>query len=471
MAASLAAALGVLSGTAAASPTSSGTSASTPTEDRLADGATIFGRSIELHISDRDALGWASINNGDPTDEVWLDRSFDGGETIADERLGYTTIPTGQRGTTTAAYDINVADHRKGVLRACGKAGNRDDIVCTAWIGVEKPNTKGTPTKRAVAALVKLYNADTGLWKTTGWWNSANALTAVLDYQQATGDRSYEWIIANTYDKNIDAQGGNFTNDYIDDTGWWALAWIRAYDLTGDPRYLETAKFDADYMWASRDEVCNGGVVWNINQRYKNAVTNELFIKVAASLHNRIPGDTDYLGQALENWQWFKASGMINSENLINDGLDGTTCQNNGDVTWTYNQGIVLGALTELAEATDDPSYLAQAKVLAEASSRSSYLNPGGVLREPCETNGCGADGPTFKGVYVRNLGELNAELRGRPYQKYLDRQAKAAYGHDRNRFDQYGVHWAGPIEALSAATQQSATEAQIAPLRKRSRR
>jgi predicted alpha-1,6-mannanase (GH76 family) len=464
LAATGALALGVamLSGNAAA-----GAATVVPTEDRLADGNTIFGRSVELHISDRDALGWASINNGDPTDEVWLDRSFDGGETIADERLGYTTIPDGRRGTSTDTFAIDdAATRRTGVLRACGKAGNRDNIVCTAWVGVEKPMTKGTPSKRAIDALVKLYNADTGLWKTTGWWNSANALTAVLDYQLATGDRSYDWIIANTYDKNLDAQGGNFTNDFVDDTGWWALAWIRAYDLTGDPRYLETAKFDADYMWASRDEVCGGGVVWNINQRYKNAVTNELFIKVAASLHNRIPGDTAYLGQALENWEWFKASGMINAENLINDGLDGETCQNNGDVTWTYNQGIILGALTELSWATGDRAYLTQAKALADASTRSSYLNPGGILTEPCEANGCGGDGPTFKGVYVRNLGELNAALPDRPYQDYLQRQAGAAYAKDRNRFDQYGLHWAGPIKALSAATQQSATEAQIAPLK-----
>ncbi len=456
----LALGFGALTGTATAESTSS-----EPREDRLADGATIFGRSIELHISDRDALGWASINNGDPTDEVWLDRSYDGGETVADSRLGDTTIPDGQRGTSTGPYAVNAADGTKGVLRACGKAGNRDDIVCTAWIGVEKPSTKGTPAKRAVAALVKLYNVDTGLWKTTGWWNSANALTAVIDYELATGDRSYEWIVANTYEKNLDAQGGNFTNDYVDDTGWWALAWIRAYDLTGNPRYLETARFDADYMWATRDDVCGGGVVWNVNQRYKNAVTNELFIKVAASLHNRIPGDTDYLDRATTNLAWFENSGMVNDDNMINDGLDGTTCENNGQTTWTYNQGIILGALAELHAATGDGSYLTRARTLADASSRSTELNPRGVLTEPCEQNGCGGDGPTFKGVYVRNLGELNAALAKRPYQPYLDRQAKTSYDHGRNRFDQYGVHWAGPVAALSAATQQSGTEAQIAPL------
>lgn len=433
------------------------------TEDRLADGATIFGRQIELHLSDADALGWARISSGDPTDEVWLDRSFDGGTTVADERLGYSTIPAGSRSVTTPEFALNV-DGKEGVLRACGKAGNRDDIVCTGWFGVEEPQTAGTPAQRAVDALMRLYNKDTGLWKTTGWWNSANALTAVLDYQLATGDDRYEWVIANTYDKNKDAQGGNFTNDYIDDTGWWALAWIRAYDLTGDQRYLDTAIFDAEYMWDTWSDVCGGGVIWNVNVKYKNAVTNELMIKVLASLANRVE-DPSFLDRAEQNWAWFRDSGMINSRNMINDGLD-DACQNNGQPTWTYNQGIVLGALTELYDATGDRGYLRTAQKLATASTRDAGINPKGVLREPCESGDCGGDGPTFKGVYVRNLGELNAALPNRPFQTYLVKQAKTSYAKDRNRFDQYGLHWAGPIRFISAATQQSATEAQIAPLR-----
>src|SRR5690606_8428500 len=123
-------------------------------EDRLADGTTIFGRSIALHISDRDAMGWATIGNGDPTDEVWLDRSFDGGETVADSRLGYATIPDGGRGTSTLMYNVDdKANGAQGVLRACGKAGNRPDIVCTDWTKVEKPRPKGSRAQRAVEAL------------------------------------------------------------------------------------------------------------------------------------------------------------------------------------------------------------------------------------------------------------------------------------------------------------------------------
>lgn len=315
----------------------------------------------------------------------------------------------------------------------------------------------------AADALMGFYNESTGLWDTTGWWNSANAMTALIDYSDRTGSTEHLAAIGNTFDKN----GGNdFTNEYLDDTGWWGLAWVRAYDLTGEQRYLDMARRTADYMESYRDDHCGGGVWWRTDKTYKNAVTNELFIKLSAALHNRIPGDTEYLRRAVANWEWFRDSGMINGEHLINDGLDNSTCQNNGSTTWTYNQGIILGALTELSQATGDPALLDRARQLADASTGSTYLNPGGILREPCENdNGCGADGPSFKGVYVRNLGELNRALDGRPYQSYLQRQSDSIYANARNAVDQYGLHWAGPFDQADAARQHSALEGLVAPL------
>ena len=172
------------------------------------------------------------------------------------------------------------------------------------------------------------------------------------------------------------------------------------------------------------------------------------------------------MNQAKEVWNWFKGTGMINKEHLINDNLGSLqVCKPEGQ-TYTYNQGVILGGLVELHKATRDQAYLNDAQAIAIAATRSSFLNPNGILREPGEGDGCNGDGPTFKGVFVRNLGELSRELPNHPYHSYLEKQAESAYAHGRNNQNQYGDHWAGPFKETAAACQQSAVDLMNAALK-----
>ncbi|WP_238008421.1 glycoside hydrolase family 76 protein [Dactylosporangium sp. AC04546] len=425
--------------------------------DRTAVAATLYGRRFTLHLDDTDAMAWGVVENGSPGDEVWLDRSFDGGRTWVDSRLGATTVPAGARSRRTLMYNVDDWTNRGvGALRACGKAGDRPELVCTAWAR----STWNAWDRRTAAAtaLMMRYDRGTGLFDGNAWWTSANALTAVIDNIRRSGMRSYDYAIATTYDKQLNARLGQFRNEYLDDTGWWGLAWVAAYDVTGNSRYLNTARAGADHMFAYWDTRCGGGVYWRTDRTVKNAIANSLYIQLNAALAQRIPGDTVYRGRAQAGWAWFQGTGMLNASNLVNDGVNLSTCRNNGDVTWTYNQGALINALVQLNRLTGDAAALATARRIGDALVSSTYLSPNGILREPNESSTCAGDGVSFKGAAVRGLGALNAATGG-AYDAYLRRNADTAYANDRDPLDSYGSHWAGPNVPTNHSCQHSAVD------------
>src|SRR5215467_10167619 len=248
------------------------------------------------------------------------------------------------------------------------------------------------------------------------WWNSANALTALIGYMAATGDRSYvQPVVENTFtraakayrpintqlsvtrpfDLNLASYPG-FINAFYDDEGWWALAWLSAYDLTGDEKYLASAKDIFTDMALAWDETWGGGIYWGKHAGqpdrsgvtavprgwkgpYKNAIANELFIAVAGALglrsQNRKTASNDhenYARWARRGWEWFSSPppqgvALINQNNLVNDSPNNNGVNDNTKGVWSYNQGVILSGLCDLAELTGDQAYLERAENIATA--------------------------------------------------------------------------------------------------------
>lgn len=310
-------------------------------------------------------------------------------------------------------------------------------------------------TIQSAESLQRWYNQK-GLWDTTGWWNAAHCVEAVENAIAVQNGGDYLPVLKKTFDLN---SSQNFLNEFYDDEGWWALAWIRAYDLTGESQYLDMAKTIFADLCTGWDDHCGGGIWWKKDRRYKNAVANELFLAVAIRLHQRTPGDggkDSYLNWALKEWGWFTSTGMINDQNLINDGLN-RNCENNRRTTWTYNQGVVLGGLTDLYKSTGNEEFLKHAISLADAST-STLVYSNGILREPCEPDRCGgADVPQFKGIFIRYLADLYDVTRKTAYHDLIVASGRSVWANNRDSQNRFGLKWTGPIDEVDAARHSSA--------------
>ncbi|MGW7611108.1 glycoside hydrolase family 76 protein [Streptomyces sp. NPDC054766] len=416
---------------------------------------TLYGRTIRLHVDQKNSMAWASIESGAGGDEIWLDRSWDGGSTWPDgSSLGRTAVPQGATSTRTTMYATR--DPRGllygGAVRACGREAGHQEGGCTVW-------ARPTPTRARAAAdaLMSSYDPYNGWWPSS-WWNSAATLTSLVDFARTTGTHDYDWVIARTYDQNkgafaagvrsSDAIEGHFISRSIDDSGWWAIAWLDAYDYTGDSRYLDEAVTIGGYVQQYWDPgTCGGGVWWDRERTYKNAVTNGQYLWLTTALHQRIPGDTVWLQRARTAAAWYRSSGMINSSGLVNDGLT-STCANNSGTVWSYNQGLAIGGFAELWKSTGDGSLLATARTLADAAISSPTLTRDGVLTESCDVGSASCDDnqKQFKGIFIRNFADLAKATGSSTYQGYLQKQADTLWAQDRSSLNALGERWAGTL-------------------------
>lgn len=253
-----------------------------------------------------------------------------------------------------------------------------------------------------------------------------------------------------------------FLNDYYDDEGWWALAWLKIYDLNKQRHYLQAAMDIFEDMKNGWGGTCEG-LWWNKQHSYKGAIENALFMTVAAQLANRASNKEYYLYWALKEWDWFQRTGMINAHYNINNGINLGTCLNDNGTVWSYNQGVILGGLLELYRAAPDKAYLIVAEQIALAGIMSlSDFN--GILHDPCEPD-CGADGPQFKGIFMRNLQKLQLAVPNNRFKTFINGNANSIWLNDRASGNHLGLLWSGPIMDATASTQSSAADALVAAL------
>jgi predicted alpha-1,6-mannanase (GH76 family) len=367
-----------------------------------------------------------------------------------------------------------------------------------------------SPCRKAYEPWVWFGLCHTGTFQpSAGWWNSANALTTTVNFTLLSRDPTYLPLIHHAFDSRDD--GASISTNFVDDEGWWALAWIGAaevdaLDTERSARELARAAYAFRDMAQYWDSTCGGGVWWQKSPKsYKNAIANELFMAVAAKLYQHTK-DPIYLSAARDEYRWFfEQSRLYERGQLVLDGISDGTCGNPVPTlnrgTWTYNQGVILGALVALLEAPPSPDaggavpgdpcirrdVLRCAREIADVAIRRLAVHgiltefeagegpetstkadrrPRRVHRKEAEPTDClGPDCPQFKGIFTRNLGTLVRALpssEGASYASFLAHNAAAIWHDDRSEIrgkEFFGVYWQGPFALPNATVQTSALD------------
>jgi predicted alpha-1,6-mannanase (GH76 family) len=323
-----------------------------------------------------------------------------------------------------------------------------------------------TAQQRADSALVSLLvnfwsGADQYLratapanGKLTGYWTYAQAFDALLDGVERTQGQHYSGLIRAFYEGRA-ARG--WLTDYYDDEAWMTLALMRAYDLTADKRYLDTAETIYKDIMTQWDTTCCGthlGGIWWDKKRTQKATASNAGPALAGIRLAKRTNNAAYLDFAKKVYGFWMTDMVEPATFAIYDHLSPNGDRGTGSLT--YNHGLMIGAALELNAATGEAHYLTEAHgfghYLITKATRDSSAGP--VLFDGTTCNG---DCAAWKGIGYRYLAELyRKDPTHDDYRKVLTSSASALWELARdNTMNYFSSNWAGPAPAAGGVEAQ----------------
>ncbi|WP_162921654.1 glycoside hydrolase family 76 protein [Listeria costaricensis] len=290
---------------------------------------------------------------------------------------------------------------------------------------------------------------DNGLY--TDYWWEAQLFEMELDRYARTGSADSRAMIDQIYDGFYAAYPDFLENDWNDDIGWWARGLIRAYEMTGEERFLTTSKEMFDYIYQFQDETYGGGIWWkNVDvgdgdKNEKNVATNATAVYTAMHLY-AATGDASYLDKAESLFAWLED--RFYNDGHILDHISGDDVIYSWD--WTYNSGTYATAALELYLETGDVKYLNEANTAVNWAIQNMTSSETLLYEGQDDTGG-------FKAILTRSLRDLADRAGQTQYEEFLTDNATQAVNHlNQNGIGAYD--WTAPtsntdaIQSLSAA-------------------
>jgi rhamnogalacturonyl hydrolase YesR len=153
---------------------------------------------------------------------------------------------------------------------------------------------------------------------------------------------------------------------YYDDNQWIAIAYMDAYNRTGNTDYLDKADEIYRFMMTGYDSRGGGGIYWKEGDKSsKNTCSNGPGILVALQLY-KVKKEQSYLDNALKIYNWTNTY-LLSPEGVYYDNVKIPSMD--VDFTqYTYNTGTMLQSNVLLYEITKDEKYLTEARRVAKAA-------------------------------------------------------------------------------------------------------
>ena len=234
------------------------------------------------------------------------------------------------------------------------------------------------------------------------FWNQALIILMVEDRYECRKDESLKPLLTNLLDAFRQHEKNPQTNDIMDwtwndfqdDLLWAGLAFIRGYQITGNERFLEQAKWDWEFLYnRGYDTALGGGLWWSIDKADKSGLSNNPAISMACYLYEAT-GNQTYLDQAKDIYNWVyttlrEPNGAVD-EKISKDGVRPRSYN-------VYNVGAFIEAANALYRITKNEIYAHHAKESIQF-----------VMRDKVDENGIMSkwhrDG-TWQSEFARGMG------------------------------------------------------------------
>lgn len=279
-----------------------------------------------------------------------------------------------------------------------------------------------------------------------GTWVASLDILVAEDAYERSGSSAYKTLVNNLCTTWLQNTPMPWTWDgWNDDLGWFSLALIRGYQITGNTSFLNAAKYGFDTAFARGwDTQYNGGGIWEQQPDMtpagepisKEALSNNSLGKVAALIYMST-GDQSYLNKSVQIYDWVWHHIYNSSTGMVDTGIDRNNVVNTGSAV--YNQGTFVDFANYLYQITGNVNYYNDAKRSIDYVKNN--MTTGGIITNNANYLNTWAD------EFARGLGHFVRDNHmWSTYYSWMVQNANAIWSHRRT---DYNITWNGWDQAM----------------------